>query len=84
MSEPTDRVHEVQDNAGGAFESKLPNTADIVKEQTRKRIDRQNATWRQQQASLRREKQIGCCILIMGAFLAVCVLVAQLYGAWKR
>lgn len=84
MSNPNEgfTYDEEQYRVQHAAEERFGSSTDI-EEQTRSRLRTENATWRQQQASLSREKQVGCALLVMGGVLALFVLGAQLYGAWK-
>lgn len=57
------------------------STADIVQQQTDKRL---RETYKAQQQRLRTERRINITFAICASILAFCVLIAQIYGAWKR
>lgn len=80
MNNPTDRAHEVRDNAGDVFKSKYACTSDIVKEQSFNRITHDNETYLQQQRRLKREGRIfwGCIVLA-----GLLTFAGEAYHMWR-
>jgi phage-related baseplate assembly protein len=74
MTDPTDRKREMLDNAGARDLYKETST-ELVQQQTRRRIERENETYRQQQTRLKRDnrRDILCAVLVVIGLFAVVV-----------
>lgn len=57
------------------------STTDIVRHASKKRRDE---TYTAQQRRLRTERRINIAFVICASVGALCVLIAQIYGAWKK
>ena len=72
MNDPTEPPHDL-------YDPWAITSTDIEPEERR----RLKQTYRQQEAEARRERRVGWTLFVCAAILGVCVLAAQIYGAWR-